>query len=50
MVLKKSYGGGVLSKHSQQVISKWDSTKAQVVAMVSKIEDGEDKLNQDRDQ
>ena len=34
----------------QQLVSKLGSTKAQVAAVVIKIEDGEDRLDQGRDQ
>ena len=35
---------------TQQVISEQDGTKMQIAMVVSKIEDGEDRINQDRDQ
>ena len=50
MVSKRSYGDGVLTRHPQQVVSEQGSIRIQIAVVVSKIEDGEDMINQDGDQ
>ena len=47
MVSKRSCGDGVLTRHLQLLVSERGGTTVQVTTIVNKIEDGEDRRNQD---